>query len=263
MKQVVYVLAPDRQPLMPCSCVIARLLLKTGKAKVVRRTPFTIKLCSEPATSYTQPLILGVDTGSRVVGAAVAAGQGHVIYLSEVVLRNDIAATMTERTTYRRNRRNRKTRYRPARWQNRRNSIRTEWFSPIMRSKTEAHLREIRLVQSLMPIASVVLETGTFDPHALKDPGVLHDKTKYQQGVNYGYANTKANVLTRDNYTCQHCGSKSKDSRLHVHHVVFRSQNGSTRNRTCSRCARLVMMECMRERSCSSRRAKRKGPCGM
>ncbi|HKF35335.1 MAG TPA: RRXRR domain-containing protein, partial [Ktedonobacteraceae bacterium] len=31
---VVYVLSPDRAPLMPCSCAIARLLLKQGKAKV-------------------------------------------------------------------------------------------------------------------------------------------------------------------------------------------------------------------------------------
>jgi hypothetical protein len=227
MKQVVYVLAPDRQPLMPCSCVIARLLLNAGKAKVVRRMPFTIKLSSELATSYTQRLTLGVDTGSRVMGAAVADAQGHVIYLSEVALRTDIAATMKERATYRRNRRNHRTRYRPARWQNRRNSIRTERFSPTMRSTTEAHLREIRLVQSLLPIASVVLETGTFDPHALKDPSALHDKTTYQQGINYGYANTKAYVLTRDNYTCQHCGGTSKDHRLHVHHLVFRSQHGS------------------------------------
>ena len=39
---VVYVLGPSGAPLMPCACVIARLLLKEGKAKVVRRTPFTI-----------------------------------------------------------------------------------------------------------------------------------------------------------------------------------------------------------------------------
>lgn len=50
---VVYILAPDRTPLMPCSAVIARLLLKEGKAKVVRRTPFTIKLDAQSERSYT------------------------------------------------------------------------------------------------------------------------------------------------------------------------------------------------------------------
>src|SRR6266704_5207787 len=172
---VVYVLSPERAPLMPCSCVIARLLLKQGKAKVVRRTPFTIQLLARPENAYTQPLTLGVDTGSSVMGSAVADETGNVLYLSEVEIRNDIARTMRERAAYRRNRRNRKTRYRPARWLNRKNSIKKERFSPTMTSKIDAHLREIRFVQSLLPITSMVLETGIFDPHALKNPEVLHD----------------------------------------------------------------------------------------
>jgi 5-methylcytosine-specific restriction endonuclease McrA len=212
---------------MPCTCVIARLLLKSGKAKVVRRTPFTIQLLFQPENTYTQPLTLGVDTGSSVIGSAVSDERGNVVYLSEVEIRNDIAKTMKERASSRRNRRNRKTRYRKARWLNRKNSIKTERFSPTMRSKIEAHLREIRFVKSLLPITSVVLETGTFDPHALKNPAVLQKKWLYQKGINYGYANTKAYVLTRDGYTCQHCQGKSKDSRLQVHHIIFRCEQGS------------------------------------
>ena len=96
-----------------------------------------------------------------------------------------------------------------------------------MRSKIDAHLREIRFVESLVPIQAIVLETGTFDPHALKNPEVLHKKWLYQKGINYGFANTKAFVLTRDDYTCQQCTGTSKDQRLEVHHIVFRSQNGS------------------------------------
>jgi hypothetical protein len=96
-----------------------------------------------------------------------------------------------------------------------------------MTSKIDAHLREIRFVQSLLPITSIVLETGTFDPHALKNPEVLQHTWLYQKGINYGFANTKAYVLTRDGYACQQCKGKSKDQRLEVHHVVFRSQGGS------------------------------------
>ena len=224
---VVYVLSPDGVPLMPCSCVIARLLLKDGKAKVVHRTPFTIKLYTQPENPSTQALTLGIDTGSSVIGSAVADENGRVLYLSEVEVRNDIAATMKERAASRRSRRQRKTRYRPARWLNRRNSRKSGRFSPTMRSKIEAHLREIRFVQSLLPIQSIVLETGTFDPHALKNPEVLQHKWLYQRGINYGFANTKAYVLTRDGYTCQHCKGKSKDQRLEVHHIIFRSQQGS------------------------------------
>ncbi len=227
MMIVVYVLAADRTPLMPCTPVIARLLLKDGKAKVIRRTPFTIKLLAQAEESYTQPLTLGVDTGSSVIGSAVADQNGHVLYLSEVEVRNDIAQRMKERAVSRRHRRQRKTRYRPARWLNRRNSIKTGRFSPTMRSKIEAHMREIRFVKCLLPITSLVVETGTFDPHALKSPEVLGNKWLYQRGINYGYANTKAYVLTRDTYTCQKCRGKSRDRRLEVHHIVFRSEQGS------------------------------------
>ena len=226
MKRV-YVLSPDRVPLMPCSCAIARLLLKQGKAKVVRRTPFTIKMYTQPVDTHTQPLTLGIDTGSAVIGSAVSDECGNILYVSEGEVRNDIAQTMKNRATSRRNRRYRKTRYRPARWLNRRNSLKTGRFSPTMTSKTEAHLREIRFVQSLLPIQSRVLETGTFTPHALKHPAVLQNKWMYQKGINYGLANTKAYVLTRDGYVCQRCKGQSKDRRLEVHHIVFRSQQGS------------------------------------
>jgi 5-methylcytosine-specific restriction endonuclease McrA len=77
-------------------------------------------------------------------------------------------------------------------------------------------------VQAILPITRLVLETGTFDPHALKNPEVLRKKWLYQKGINYGFANTKAYVLTRDNYTCQHCQGKTHDRRLEVHHLVFR-----------------------------------------
>ncbi|MBA2284416.1 MAG: HNH endonuclease [Ktedonobacteraceae bacterium] len=224
---VVYVLSPDRVPLMPCQPVIARLLLKQGKARVKHRTPFTIQLLAQPEQIYTQPLTHGVDTGSSLIGSAVSNVRGSVLYLSEVHVRNDISEMMKERAKKRRNRRNRKTRYRPARWLNRKNSIKQGRFSPTMRSKITAHLREISFVQSLLPITSIVLETGTFDPHALKNPDVLQHKWLYQKGINYSFANTKAYVLTRDGHCCQQCKGKSKDKRLEVHHLVFRSQNGS------------------------------------
>src|SRR5437764_13310978 len=41
---VVYVLNQDGHPLMPCLPAKARKLLQAGKARVVRRCPFTIQL---------------------------------------------------------------------------------------------------------------------------------------------------------------------------------------------------------------------------
>ena len=110
---MVYVISKNGKPLMSCKNVIARLLMKDGKAKVIRCEPFTIKLNYE-TREYTQPLTLGIDTGSGTLGAAVVDNNGNVVYASKVVVRNDIKTKMDQRRKYRRNRRSRKTRYRKA-----------------------------------------------------------------------------------------------------------------------------------------------------
>lgn len=226
---MVYVISQDGKPLMPCSNSIARLLLKQSKAKVKKRESFTIKLTYE-TTNYTQDLTLGVDTGSGTIGTSVSKDNGDIIYMSEVVIRNDITGKMTQRAKYRRNRRNRKARYRKARWLNRANSIKNDRFSPTMQSKLHSHVKEIEYIKFILPITEMVFETGQFDTHLMKNPNLANPKIKhwgYQKGINYGFENTKAMVLNRDNYTCQYCKGKHKDSKLEVHHILFRSQGGS------------------------------------
>lgn len=226
---MVYVLDINGQPLMPTNRHgKIKHLLKQGKAKVVRRCPFTIKLLYE-STTYTQNLTLGVDTGSGTIGTAVSKDNGNIVYMSEVIVRNDITDKMTQRAKYRRNRRNRKTRYRKARWLNRKNSIKTDRFSPTMQSKLHSNVKEIEYIKSILPVTTMVLETGQFDTHLMKNPSLANPKIKhwgYQKGTIYGFENTKAMVLNRDNYTCQCCKGKHKDSKLEVHHIVFRSQGG-------------------------------------
>ena len=130
---MVYVLNKYGQPLMPTNRHgKVKHLLKDGKAKVIKRCPFTIKLLYD-STNYTQDLTLGVDTGSGTLGTAVSNDNGDILYMSKVKVRNDITSKMKQRSKYRRNRRNRKTRYRKARWLNRKNSIKKERFSPTMR----------------------------------------------------------------------------------------------------------------------------------
>ena len=226
---MVYVISQKNKPLMPCSSPIARLLLKLGRAKVKKREPFTIKLTYE-TTNYIQNLTLGVDTGSGTIGTAVSNDNSDIVYMSEVIVRNDIMDKMTQRRKYRKNRRGRKTRYRKARWLNRANSTKTDRFSPTMQSKLHSHVKEIEYIKSILPITTMVFETGQFDTHLMKNPNLANPKLKhwgYQKGVNYGFENTKAMVLNRDNYTCQCCKGKHKDSKLEVHHIIFRSQGGS------------------------------------
>ena len=226
---VVYVINKYGKPLMPCSPRKARILLKQGKAKVIRRTPFTIKLLYGSGQAK-QSLTHGVDTGSDKIGSAVVNDKNEVVYISEITIRNDITKTIKSRATARRNRRNRKTRYRKARWVNRKNSRKKDRFSPTMISKFDSHFKEINFVKSILPITQLVIETGSFDPHLMKNPALHHENTRkwaYQRGTNYGFANIKAFILDRDSYKCQHCKGKSKDNKLEVHHIIFRSNNGS------------------------------------
>lgn len=69
----VYVVNQKHIPLMPTRPAKARLLLRQGKATVVRRTPFTIKL-SCGSSGYRQEVVAGMDTGSVTLGTAAIAG---------------------------------------------------------------------------------------------------------------------------------------------------------------------------------------------
>ena len=223
---MVYVISKDGQPLMPIRRHgKVRRLLKEGKAKVIHREPFIIRLLVE-AESNVSDLTLGVDTGSSKIGCAVVTSKEDVLYLSEVKIRNDISSKMNRRAMYRRARRTRKIRYRKSRFLNRGNSIRKDRFTPTMISKINSHIREIEFVKSILPIKYLIIETGVFDTHLLKHEGeVFNRHWGYQKGQNYGFANSKAACLNRDSYTCQCC--KTKKGTLHIHHIIYRSNGGA------------------------------------
>ena len=76
---MVYVLNQNGQPIMPTSNhAKVRILLKTGKAKVIKRCPFTIQL-QYSSTNYTQRITLGVDSGSKHIGIS-ATTKNKVLY---------------------------------------------------------------------------------------------------------------------------------------------------------------------------------------
>ena len=223
---IVYVLNKNGQPLMPIRrCGKIRRLLKSKKAKVVRKEPFTIKLLFDTEENISN-LTLGVDTGSSKIGIAVVDNNQVVLYTSEVEIRNDISTKMERRRGYRRARRIRKLRYRKPRFLNRINSIKKDRFSPTMVSKINSHKREIEFIKSILPIKTLVLETGKFDTTLLDHKDEAFNRHwGYQRGPAYGYKNNHEAVLNRDNYTCQCC--KTKKGTLHVHHIIYRSNGGS------------------------------------
>ena len=225
---LVYVLKQNGQPFMPTSRFgKVRRLLKEGKAKVVRREPFTIKLLYEPETDVVQECYCGVDTGSKHIGVAIVRND-RVLYQSQTKLRSDIKKKIKRRRMFRRNRRYRKTRYRKVRFLNRRNSIKKDRLPPSVKHKVQAHIDEIEFCKKILPVSDLILEVSQFDTALMKNPSLMNEKIKhwgYQKGFNYGYSSRREAILHRDNYTCQCCGKKN--CRLEVHHIKFKSNGGT------------------------------------
>ena len=238
--QYAYVLNKRGEPLMPCSPGKARILLKQQKACVVKRTPFTIKLLHGSA-GYKQPITLGVDAGSKHVGLS-ASTEKRELYSEEFTPRNDVVELLSTRRQNRRSRRNRKTRYRAPRFNNRVHSKHKGWLAPSVEVKIQEHITAIRRVCGILPVSKVVVETAEFDLHLLKaiaDGKPVPQGEDYQKGEMYGHYNVRQYVLWRDNYTCQCCGAhatKKKEVRLHVHHLESRKVGGDAPDNQVTLC---------------------------
>jgi RRXRR protein/HNH endonuclease len=207
---------------MPCFPRTARLLLRDKLAKVVHATPFTLKLCFG-ASGYTQEVVASLDTGSRVIGSAAIAN-GRVVYQAEVKVRNDITGKMGERASYRRTRRSRNMRYRPARFDNRCASRRKGRLPPSIKSKVESHYREVKFIESILPVTRWSFELASFDIHKITNPDV--SGVGYQEGALKDFYNVKQFVFHRDGYQCQSGQKVTHSKKLNAHHVVFRSNGG-------------------------------------
>ena len=137
----VYVLNKHGHPLMPCIPAKARHLLDSGKAKVRKRTPFTIQLLYG-SSGYKQPVILGVDAGSKTIGLS-ASTEKQELFAAEVKPRNDVVELLSTRREFRQARRNRKTRYRTPRFDNRVKSKHKGWLAPSVEVKIQEHITAI------------------------------------------------------------------------------------------------------------------------
>ena len=220
---LVYVLNQHSKPLMPCKPQKARKLLESGKAKVVSRAPFTIKLL-HGSSGHKQKITAGMDTGSETVGCAAIAN-GKVIYQSEVKIRTDVSKKMQRRAMYRRTRRGRKCRYRKPRFLNRSSARKAGRLAPSLLSKLQSHLREKAQIEKILPISHWKVETASFDIHKITNPDVWG--SDYQKGKLKGYHNIKAFVLNRDNYKCLSARKINHSKKLHVHHIIFKSKGGT------------------------------------
>lgn len=230
---MVYVLNEKGQPLMPTNRHgKVRHLLKEGKAKVIKRCPFTIQLLYS-STNYMQSITLGVDAGSKHIGLS-ATTETKELYASNIELRNDIVKLLSVRRQNRKTRRNRKTRYRKARFDNRISTKKQGWLAPSIRQKIETHLKVVDNIHKILPITKIIVETASFDIQKIKNPSI--QGKEYQQGEQLDFWNVREYVMFRDNHTCQCCKGNSKDKILNVHHIESRQIGGNTPNNLITLC---------------------------
>ena len=238
---MVYVLSKNGTPIMPTNNhAKVRLLLKYGKAKVVKRTPFTILLLTSSKT-YRQNITLGVDAGSKHVGMS-ATTEKKELFSAELNPRNDVVELLSTRRELRCSRRNRKTRYRKARFNNRVHSKHKGWLAPSVEVKIWNHIQGINLVNKILPLTTIRVETAEFDLQRLKaveEGRPLPIGKDHQLGEQYNHYNTRQYVLHRDGYRCVCCGAKAtkkKEVKLHIHHLESRKTGGNAPSNLITLC---------------------------
>ena len=205
-------------------------LLRHGKAHVVSRVPFVVQLDYE-STTYTQEVSLGIDAGSKHIGVS-ASSEKKELLAAQVELRSDVVNLLSARMELRRTRRNRKTRYRKSRFDNRKRM--DGWLAPSVKQKVESHLKVIRLVHKLLPITKTTIEVAQFDAQKIKNPDIKGEE--YQQGEQMGFWNVREYVLARDGHKCIHCKGKSRDPILNVHHLESRKTGGNSPSNLVTLC---------------------------
>ena len=236
---MVYVLNRYGKPLMPTTRYgRVRRLLRKEQAVVVDYRPFTIQL-NYDTPNGVQEVSLGVDAGTKHVGFS-ATTKKKVLFEAELLLRSDIVEKLSTRREFRRTRRNRKTRYRKSRFMNRTGCKKPGWVAPSVRQKVDSHIYWISKICKFLPISNITVETAQFDTQLLKaqEQGLqLPRGTDYQKGEQLGFYNVREYVLFRDGHKCQCCKGKSKDNKLHVHHIESRKTGGDAPNNLITLCS--------------------------
>ena len=211
---------------MPTTPARARRLLAVGRAAVYRRKPFTIIL-KYRVDPTLQPVELKLDPGSKTTGIALV-GEFHkqgrvVLFGANLNHRGDsIRKRLADRRAIRRGRRNRHTRYRAPRFDNRTRA--RGWLPPSLASRVDNVKTWCRRLLSRIPIVCAAVETVRFDTHQLVNPEV--SGIGYQQGTLAGYE-VREYLLEKWGRRCAYCGKENVP--LEIEHIHPKSNGGSSR----------------------------------
>jgi len=219
----VFVLDTNRRQLNPIHPARARVLLSSGKAAVYRRYPFTIIL-KTAVEAPVESLRVKIDPGSKTTGMAVVNDQtGEVVFAAELSHRGDkIKSALDERRAIRRGRRNRHTRYRKPRWQNR--SRPKGWLPPSLESRIANVITWVSRFMRVCHITAISMELVKFDMQLMENAEI--SGVEYQQGTLAGYE-VKEYLLQKWGRACTYCGKQ--DIPLQVEHITPRANGGTNR----------------------------------
>lgn len=223
MSNHVFLIDSNKTPLNPVHPAQARKLLDSGKAAVFQCYPFTLILKRVIENPNVYPLTLKIDPGSKFTGIALVTNQGNVVWAMELQHRGQqIKDALLHRRAVRRARRNRNTRYRQARFLNRKRP--DGWVAPSLRHRILTIETWVKRLQKFAPLDSIAQELVKFDTQAIQNPEI--SGIEYQQGTLKGYE-CREYLLEKWNRQCAYCGVK--DVPLEIEHIQPKSQGGSDR----------------------------------
>ncbi len=222
--QRVFVVDHEKRPLMPCRPARARWLLSKQQAAIFRHVPFTLILHEARPEAVVAPLRLKIDPGSVTTGLAIVSdATGDVVWAGELTHRGkQVKARLQQRRACRRARRQRHTRYRKARYLNRRRP--SGWLPPSLESRVCNVLCWVRRLQRCCPVGVLSQELVRFDTQLLQNAEI--SGVEYQQGELAGYE-VREYVLEKLGRQCVYCGTTTLP--LQMEHLLPRSRDGSNR----------------------------------
>ena len=222
--QRVFVLDATQRPLMPCRPARARLLLKERRTAVFRLQPFTIILHEARPEAVVRPLRLKIDPGSVTTGLAVLhETTGEVVWAAELTHQGHaVHQKLQKRHAQRRARRQRKIRYRAARFLNRRR--RDGWLPPSLESRISNIVCWVERLRRLCPIGALSQELVKFDTQLMQNPEI--SGVEYQLGTLANYE-LREYVLEKFGRHCVYCDKTGVP--LQLDHLLPRTRGGPTR----------------------------------
>ncbi len=149
---------------------------------------------------------------------------GEVVFAASLIHRGDaIRERLEKRRAARRSRRQRKSRYRQPRCDNR-GTKKKGWIAPSVQSRVCNVITWVKRLVRLCPITAISQELVKFDLQQMDNPEI--SGVNYQQGTLSGYE-VREYLLDKWGRQCAYCGAR--DVPLEVEHINPRRKSGDDR----------------------------------